>query len=183
MELKDIITAVLATYGALLATFSYWSQRKNLAYHISINLIFGSHYLTVRAMNLGEKDVALKEITVAFYKPMYKRIFIRLLHMVPFLKRKGALGSVFSSDFLKNSNPEFPIVLASGRATEVKFDSEVVAEYFTGQLFHQPKTQARVQFVFIDELGKRYSSSPTWVKKTSLSLTRPDASIPRRNDN
>jgi hypothetical protein len=70
MDIKDIITLVIAIYGAGLSTYILYKQRRHISiaiqpdFHVYANGSISTQMVSIKAVNLGARDVKLTFPTI-----------------------------------------------------------------------------------------------------------------------
>jgi hypothetical protein len=161
MKPTEILTAIVAIYGATLSTINLAiairAKRRRVAVTYSIGFQEGKDLILYRAINLGERDVALKR----FYVGIAKKTLFGWINNQMF----------FSEEFVVKCEPTLPLKLDPGRVCEMIIDQ--------GQLLNELSSMNlvrgvnRVLGVFEDETGGLYKSPVTRVEWPNRAIVFP----------
>ena len=166
MKLTEIVTAVVAVYAAILSTYAAilstitlvvtirakrWRVAVDYTYFRTLEYGGGEPFLlSYRAINLGERDVALKEFKVEVLSEK-NNFFWHALNIATG-GRVARISRFFTPTGILKCEPTLPLQLHPGRECTVTVDQ---TQLF--QIFRLPRI-ARVRGVFEDETGRHYKS-------------------------
>jgi hypothetical protein len=167
MKLSEILTAVIAVYGALLSSTTLYLLMKAKRWRLLVRYRLGTNFeerkrfVTFRALNLGERSITLKQFEVLCEpkESLFRKIVDR--HN-PFGKFYGIGNSsrVFSkqSDFINNL--AFPIKLEPGESCEAILDTDKIIESIRSMSFGKlvGQDELRIRGGFVDQLERKYRS-------------------------
>ena len=139
-----IITLVIASYGAILSTYSVWSKRKeqrrepkvSLRYGVRLNPILGHRSpprLIIRAVNSEKETVTLTSMGLI-------------------LPRRD--NNLFSP-YVPNSDVSFPHDLLGGKNCDVWFETKELAENLKREGF---SGKIKLKGYYGDAIGRMYKS-------------------------
>ena len=159
MKPTEILTSVLAIYAAALSTINsvvaIRAKRWRLVVTFSIGSRQGRQSVSYRAVNLGERSVALKEFSIEtlYENKNFFRNILDALNIIKALHRIRITDEmIFSEAFVIECEPPLPLELDPGRACEMTIDQGRLLESFFST------TVASVRGVFTDERGTSYRS-------------------------
>jgi hypothetical protein len=153
METSDIVTAIIASYAAVLATITLYLEIKKKGWMVIVTYGQGReagetrHFIKMNAVNLGQRPVALNEfwiqiLTTKFY------IFSRVS------------GGVFSEGFVIRYDPVFPIDLEPGKSCSIVLDEGKIIDW----LARLATTRImEIKGAFKDQAGRQYKSPKLYV--------------------
>lgn len=129
MKPTEILTAIVAVYAAILSTINLVVAIRAKRWHVvvtySIGVQGGKRLIIYRAINLGERDVALKSFSVESL-PEKKGFLRRIVHALNFVATLGGIRikeeSMFTEAFVVKCEPPLPLDLNAGRACEMTVD-------------------------------------------------------------
>jgi len=164
MKLPDLITSIVALYAAVLSTITLYvhirSRRWHLAVHNSEGVEGGKCVFTVRAVNLGERPIALEHFSIRMIRSK-RRLLSRIINALNIYRRLfGARikrSAIFSESFVLRYDPSFPIDLKPGKSCEVVLNAETVVRSLEEL---ESKLIVKIAGVFTDQTGKTYVSRP-----------------------
>ncbi len=161
MKPIEIITSILAIYGALLSTLNYFIQSKSKKWRIAVTPSIGSlgkkEFVAFRAVNLGERTVSLNTFFIHLPPPELSRFkkFVRLLLIFPLFEKNKFSGFGFFGDYLVLKRDEkFPFELLPGKSFEIYLDKKLLLRHIS---IHA-KGVVNFNAVFGDETGGFYRS-------------------------
>jgi hypothetical protein len=177
VKLTEILIAVVAAYGAILSTYGAILSTINLRatirakrWHVAVSYWYfrtidyggGKPFLLgYRAINLGERDVALKSFTVEVMSE--KNNFFR--HALNITTGRRGYSRFFTPVGILKCEPTLPLLLQPGRECVVTVDQTRLFDMFHFSWI------ARVRGVFEDETGNCYKSPTAKVDWQSRIIT------------
>jgi hypothetical protein len=159
VEAKDILTMILALYGASLSTLNFLVQIRSKSWRIATSYSLGvedrTQVVRLHAVNFGERNVALQHVWVGLVEHKNRRRMV--LRNVFGYHRPVVRGDemLFGTDLVLNYKPAFPIDLAPGKSVEVVLKERALLECI---LDTWGKRAENIVGVFEDETGKRYKT-------------------------
>ena len=177
MKLTEILTAVVAVYAAILSTITLivtirakrWRVVVRYDFFRTIDVDGGEPFLlSYRAINLGDRDVALKKFHVEVLSE--KKNFFWIIRNAAFNIRTGrrvtGTSRFFTEVGILKCEPTLPLLLKPGRECESIVDQTRLldsVDHFSWV--------ARVRGVFEDERGSCYKSPTAKVDWQSRIIT------------
>jgi hypothetical protein len=158
MTWQNIITLIIAVYGALLSSATFVVQLRSKRWWVvaTFSLPPGDRpiLLRVRADNLGERPVTLKHETIGLgYRRGRPYWLVRAIHVFAPLygiKNKQSFGT-YGRDSLAVST-----VLDPGRSFKLDHDAEDVLDYATSKSRSGDRPADYIVGIFFDDLGRSY---------------------------
>jgi len=179
VKLTEILTAVVAAYGAILATYGAilstinlratirakrWRVAVSYWYFRTIDYGGGEPFLLgYRAINFGERDVALKSFTLEVMSE--KNSFFRHALNIVTGRRVRRASTFFTPTGIVKCEPTLPLKLQPGRECVVTVDQTWLWTMFNFEWI------ARVRGVFEDEMGNHHKSPTAKVDWQSRIIT------------
>jgi hypothetical protein len=167
-----VYAAILSTYAAILSTINLVVTIRAKRWRVTVDYSYGGtlevgggepFLLWYRAINLGERDVALKEFNVEVLSEK-NNFFWHALNITTG-GRVARTSRFFTPIGILQCEPTLPLQLRPGRECKVTVDQ--------AQLFHSFRIPgiARVRGVFKDETGRLYKSPTAKVNWQSRIIT------------
>jgi hypothetical protein len=171
VKLTEILTAVVALYAAILSTITLVVTIRAKRWRVAVLYSHGtldvgggkSLLLWYRAINLGERDVALKRFYVEVLSE--KKNFFRHTVNITTGRPVVRISRFYTGAGILKSEPTLPLLLQPGRECELTVDQTRLFDSFHFSWI------ARVRGVFEDERGHRYKSPTAKVDWQSRVIT------------
>jgi hypothetical protein len=170
VKLTEILTAAVAVYAAILSTINLVATIRAKRWRVAVVYSFGRtidvgsgepFLLWYRAINLGEREVALKKFHVEVLSE--KNNFFR--HALNITTGRRGTSRFFTPVGILKCEPTLPLLLQPGRECVVTVDQTRLLD-----MFHFSWV-ARVRGVFEDERGNCYKSPTAKVDWQSRIIT------------
>lgn len=162
MTLTEILTAIIAIYGAVLSTINVLVALRSKRWHVAVTYSLrggaGKHTISYRAVNFGERTVALGGFSVALVPPR-RNLLHRMVRALNVVSRLYGISlgeqRLFSQALVVGSEPPFPTELSPCRSCEIVLDQSRLLELLKGP---GGRSTIAIRGVFEDETGRLYRS-------------------------
>lgn len=170
MTLFQIVTAIIAVYGALLSTATFILQLRSKRWRVVAS--FGLARLqgdmpaiSVRADNLGERPVMLKTMKIGLGRRRSRAdLLARAIDMFTPLYGIREMQS-FGTYMVEQPPMHLPAELAPGRSIKLWIGGKDILNYVTSRSRSTDSPVEYIVGIFFDNIGRRY---PTPAMRTDL---------------
>ncbi len=167
MNLNEKITLGIAVYGAALSSLTLLFALRSKQWHVAVTYSLGGNagrrVITFRAVNLGERIVALNEFAVNIVErpdtivSQVRRI-LSIRYLLYGVRMTGS--SIFSASIVNSCDPSLPTDLSPGKACDIVLDEAKTLDLIKS---FSPSGARAICGVFRDATGRQYKSRPAKV--------------------
>jgi hypothetical protein len=171
MTVVQMVTALLAIYGAVLstATFAVLLLSKRWRLYISVGAGHtpnGGERIALYIANAGERPITLIDIFMNVLQNVHFWLSIKRLPIREAIQRlhyrHSSWSIFFNREFIVTDPYPFPVEIMPGRTVTVQFDSKKILDSLTDD---EP-TPTCIFFTITDALGNDHDSPPFSVDVT-----------------
>jgi len=133
MKPIEIITLLIALYGAFLSTMNYRTEARSKRWRLLVTSAIGeegkSPMITFTAINIGERPVTLAEFSICYPSPIQDEhisFFRRFLSRLTFQRIHVPTIGIYSESFLSRRDHKFPYELQPGKSFEILLHANLV---------------------------------------------------------